>query len=271
VNCDAPMDPDGIIVADLSVRDITSRCLGRQPRSILRDVFGVYGVNSEGTRDRSLRRQLTRMRDRPFVRVACVTIQPPGVPASQYRFQQRDLDRADDTFDQRCGVWIYCAGTRVVTTSILGTNGILDQRDCNRPGPLGFIGIHDHEVSFEERQLFDLGRDLGANIVCYFLPGGSTNPGLGGCAAHPDGRRGFWVRFDSQFGGNRWGFAHELGHIVGSLPHADSRSNLMWPTPSQITTTPPQLTHAQCALPTAAFVFGVNLDRDVERCKELHD
>ena len=250
---------------DLSVRDITSSCLRRQPRSVLRDVFGVYGVNSEGTRVRSLRKQLTRIRDRPYVRVVCVTIQPPGSLGAQYVNQQRDLDRADDTFEQRCGVWIYCAEARVATTGILGSNGMLDQRDCNAGGPLDFLGINDHEVSSEERQLFAFGRDVGGNIVCYFLPGGSTNPGLAGCAAHPDGRRGFWVRF----GSNHWVFAHELGHIVGNLRHTDTKSNLMWDTPREITSTPPQLTQLQCEGFPSFFggrIGGVQNDRDIERC-----
>jgi hypothetical protein len=136
---------------------------------------------------------------------------------------------------------------------------MLDQSDCNRELP---FGINDHEVSFEEDQLFDLGRDLGANIVCYFLPGGSTSPRFEGCAAHPDGRRGFWVRFNA----SRWTFGHELGHIVGNLRHAESRSNLMWETPDEITLIPPRITRAQCAIPTIAYLSGVLLDGDVERC-----
>lgn len=247
---------------DISIREVTSSCLGRQPRSLLRDVFGVYGPNTEGVRERSLREQLTRIRDRPFVRVACVTLQPPGGAGTQYANQQRDLDRASDTFEENCGLWIYCSGARVVTTGLLGTNGMLDQRDCNAGGPLDFLGINDHEVSLEERGLFELGRELGADVVCYFLPGGSTSPGFAGCAAHPDGRRGFWVRF----GSNRWVFAHELGHIVGNLRHAGSKSNLMWDTPSEITETPPRITKAQCAIPPNAFLSGVLLDRDVEEC-----
>jgi len=249
-------------VPNASVQNIVLGCLGRQPRSLLRDVFGVYGSNSEGPRVRSLRTQLTRIRDRPFVRIACVTVQPTGSSGLQYQHQQRDLDRADETFEQGCGVWLYCADSRVVTTDILGSNGMLDQTDCNAGGPLGFIGINDHEVSAEERQLFAFGRGSDANIVCYFLPGGSTNPGKGGCAAHPPGLRGFWVEFDT----SRWMFAHELGHIVGNLGHAESKSNLMWRKPSQITETPPILTKAQCAIPSIAFFSGVTLDPDVERC-----
>ena len=249
-------------MADLSVRDISSGCLGREPRSLLRDVFGVYGVNSEGTRIRSLRQQLTRIRDLPFVRVVCVTIQPPGSPGVQYVNQQRDLDRANDTYEQRCSVWIYCAAAQVARTSILGSNGMLDQTDCNAGGPLDFLGINDHEVSLEELQLFTFGRNVGANIVCYFLPGGSTSTGPSGCAAHPDGRRGFWVKF----GSGHWVFAHELGHIVGNLQHTNVKSNLMLHKTGEITSTPPQLTQFQCAGFPPRFPGGVKNDPDMERC-----
>ncbi|MGH3508525.1 MAG: hypothetical protein ACRDO2_15105 [Nocardioidaceae bacterium] len=248
------------------MRDTATGCLDRRPRSLLRDVFGVHGVNSEGARERSVRSQLKRIRTQPFVRVACVTIQPPGSANAPYTNLQRDLDRANDTFEQSCGVWIYCSGTQVVTTGILGSNGQLDQTDCNAGGPLDILGIGDHEVSTEERLLFNIGRNLGANIVCYFLPGGSTNPNLGGCAAHPDNHRGFWV----QFGSSRWMFAHELGHIVGNLSHRDSKSNLMWDTPGQITSTPPRITTLQCGdlpIPVPFPVdVGVKNDPDVELC-----
>lgn len=192
------------------------------------------------------------------MRVACVTIRPPGSPSVQYANQQRDLDSANDAFEQGCGLWIYCSGSQVVTTGILGTNGMLDQRDCNAGWVLDFIGIGDHEVSNEEDQLFSLGRDLGADIVGYFLPQGSTNPNLGGCAAHPGGRRGFWVAF----GASQWMFAHELGHIVGDLGHRGSTDNLMFNTPGSITATPPEIKDDQCLHPFG----GVLRDRDVEEC-----
>jgi hypothetical protein len=129
-------------------------------------------VNSEGARIRSLRQQLRRIRDLPFARVVCVTVQPPGSPGVQYVNQQRDLDRANDTYEQRCGVWIYCAAARIAVTSILGSNGMLDQSDCNAGGLLDFIGINDHEVSLEERELFAFGRTLGATLCATSCPEG---------------------------------------------------------------------------------------------------
>lgn len=252
-------------MANLSVKEVTSGCLDRQPRSVLRDVFGIYGSNSQGARRRSVRQQLERIRNRPFVRVACVTVRPQNSTAGQYANQQRDLDNANDTYLQRCGSWVYCSGSRVATTGILGTNGVLDQRDCNAGWLLDFIGIGDHEVSREERDLFRLGRDLGADVVCYFLSGATS--GLAGCAAHPDGRRGFWV---SRSGSSQWTFAHELGHVVGNLGHVGSRSNLMSTPTSRINANPPGLSSFQCeGVRTPEFpdgIGGVIHDRDVERC-----
>lgn len=271
-------------MATVSVRDVTSRCLGRRPRSVLKDVFGVYGRNILGTRARSLRDQLDRIQTKPFVRIACVTIRPPGSTAGQIATLQRDLDAANDTFELRCafeidpvvgeplilpGFWVYCAGARVVRTGILGTNGTFDQRDCNAGWVLDFLGFGDHEVSKEEDDLFSLGRDLGASIVCYYLPGGATS-GLRGCAAHPGGRRGFWVGPSA----TQWTFAHELGHIVGNLGHSKSNSNLMFGGrggTGSITSNPPRLSKRQCAgrfrpgtLPTGKR--GMINDRAVEGC-----
>lgn len=277
-------------MATVSVRDVTSRCLGRRPRSVLKDVFGVYGRNILGTRARSLRDQLDRIQTKPFVRIACVTVRPPGSTAGQIATLQRDLDAANDTFEQRCafeglpplgeslispGFWVYCAGARVVRTGILGTNGTLDQRDCNAGWMLDFLGVGDHEVSKEEDDLFSLGRDLGASIVCYYLPrdpaipasGGATS-GLRGCAAHPGGRRGFWVGPNA----TQWTFAHELGHIVGNLGHSKSNSNLMFGGrggTASITSNPPRLSKRQCAgtfPPDPLSPGGMINDRAVEGC-----
>ena len=55
-------------------------------------------------------------------------------------------------------------------------------------------------------------------------------------------------------------FGHELGHIVGNLAHADTKSNLMWDTPGEITSTPPQLTQLQCegvTVPILGTIGGV--------------
>ena len=247
----------------LRLRPIVTECLGRSPRSVMRDVLGVYGVNSEGPRRRSLSAQLKKLRSQPFVRVACVTIRPPGASSTPYVNVQRDLDRATDTFEQSCGVRVFCTASIVVNTGILGSNGMLDQSDCKGRG---FLGIGGHDVSAEEDQLFDLGRGLGADIVCYFLPSGSTNPSLGGCAAHPKDRQGFWV----QFGTSRWMFSHELGHLLGGLDHKSSNRNLMFRTPGSITATPPELTERQCEGPPSLppGTAGVLNDPQVERCSE---
>lgn len=243
-------------MADISVRDTVQVRLGRPTMSVLRDVFGVQSVNSAGTRTRSLRQQLARIQDDQFVRVACVTVRPLGGSANPYVNLQRDLDNADDALFQSCGVWIYCVGSGVVETGELGVNGVLDQDDCNAGWLLDFIGIGDHDVSAEEDDLFDLGRSLGANIVGYFIPGAVS--GLAGCAAHPGGRRGFWV---SMAGSSQWTFGHELGHIVGDLGHSGDNRNLMFTPTASIVASPPEVSDVQCFLP---LLGGVVHDPDVE-------
>ena len=108
---------------------------------------------------------------------------------------------------------------------------VLDQTDCLASG---------HVVSDDEDELFDLGRDLGADIVAYYLQGDTA--GFRGRAAHPPGRRGFWVG-DT---GTQWTFVHELTHVVGDNPHDSSMNNLMFRNTGSITNPPPDLTEDQC-------------------------
>lgn len=222
-------------MATLSVKSIAAACLGRTPPlSVRRDVFGVYGTNSQS---RSLKAQLDRIENQPYLRLALVTVRPTGSTAGPYANLQRDLDAANEVWQSDCDAWIYCSGSITVTTNILGANGVLDQPSC----PLGVQG----SPTAEEDDLFDLGRDLGADIVGYFT-GGSTNAGLAGCSAYPAGRRGFWVRF----GSTQWVLAHELTHVIGLNSHvsttpATNADNLMWPNTGW-TNTPPDLSSSQC-------------------------
>ena len=107
---------------------------------------------------------------------------------------------------------------------------VLDQDDCAGSG---------HSVSDEEDELFDLGRNLGADIVAYYINGDTA--GFRGCAAHPPGRRGFWVG-DSA---TRWTFVHELTHVVGDNSHVSNTDNLMVSNTGTITNPPPDLTNTQ--------------------------
>ncbi len=107
------------------------------------------------------------------VRVAIVTVQ--GANADL----ERDLDAANLVYLTECGVWIDVVATITVDRPDLL---VLEQTDCLLSG---------HVVSEEEDELFDLGRDLGADIVGYYVQGDTA--GFRGCAAHPPGRRGFWV------------------------------------------------------------------------------
>lgn len=238
-------------MATVSVRAVAASCLDRTGTlSLKRHVFGVYGNNNS---TRSLTAQLRLIRTRPFLRLAIVTVRPLGSTQGQYQNLQRDLDVANEVWQRDCGAWIYCVGSVVEVTAILGANGILNQNSC----PLGEQG----NPTDEEDDLFDLGRNLGADVVGYYITG-STNPNLGGCSAYPEGRRGFWTGFNQSLNM----FAHELTHVVGLNPHPgqdsqvpdNDQDNLMWPTPGAITNQPPDLRAVQCG--------RVRGDDSVEEC-----
>lgn len=156
------------------------------------------------------------------VRVAVVTID--GASADL----ERDLDAANQVYLTECGVWIDLVGTITVDRPDLL---ILDQTDCLANG---------HVVSGDEDELFDLGRDLGADIVGYYIQGDTA--GFRGCAAHPPGRRGFWVGDTA----TQWTFVHELTHVVGDNSHQTDRDNLMFRNTGRITNAPPDLSDGQC-------------------------
>ncbi len=156
------------------------------------------------------------------VRVAVVTIQ--GANANL----ERDLDAGNRVYLTECSVWVDIVASITVDRPDLL---VLDQTDCLLAG---------HEVSEEEDELFDLGRDLGADIVGYYIQGDTA--GFRGCAAHPPGRRGFWVG-DSA---TQWTFVHELTHVVGDNRHVTDTDNLMFRNTGMITNPPPDLTGEQC-------------------------
>ena len=235
-------------MATSSVRTIAEDCLGKTaPLSLKEDIFGVYGDDNPQTR--SLKAQLDLIQNEPFLRLAVVTVRPTGSTAGQYGNLQRDLDAANEVWQSDCDAWIYCVGSIVARTDILGTDGILDQPSCP-------LGVQSNPTD-EEDDLFDLGRALGADIVGYYI-NGSTNAGLAGCSAYPAGRRGFWVRFGSL----RWVLAHELTHVIGLNPHVSTGNpsnsdNLMWPNTGW-SSLPPDLNSSQCNLVTG--------DGSIESC-----
>jgi hypothetical protein len=157
------------------------------------------------------------------VRVAVVTIE--GATANL----SRDLRSGNTVYLAECGVSIDVVARITVDRPDLL---ILDQTDCLANG---------HQVSEDEDELFDLGRDLGADIVCYYIQGDIA--GFRGCAAHPPGRRGFWVG-DSA---TEWTFVHELTHVVGDNGHVTDRDNLMFSNTGQLTNLPPDLSDTQCS------------------------
>lgn len=156
------------------------------------------------------------------VRVAVVTIQGANANLG------RDLDSGNLVYLTECSVWIDVVANVIVDRPDLL---VLDQTDCLANG---------HQVSEEEDQLFDLGRDLGADIVGYYIQGDTA--GFRGCAAHPPGRRGFWVGDTA----TQWTFVHELTHVVGDNAHVTNRDNLMFSNTGRITNPPPDLTPDQC-------------------------
>jgi hypothetical protein len=158
-----------------------------------------------------------------IVQVAIVTIDGARPQIS------RDAANADKVWSQECGVSVEVVSPSVVDRPELL---ILSQADCLGEG---------HVVSAEEAELFALGRQAGTEIVGYYIRGDVA--GFAGCAAHPPGRRGFWVGDNA----SEWTFGHELTHVVGRNPHVEDRENLMYRSTSQIENPPPDLTAEQCA------------------------
>jgi len=145
---------------------------------------------------------------------------------------QLDLDNANTIYQRECGAWVYCVGSITVNQPALT---ILDQDDC-------LLSVKAHSVSDEEDQLFDLGRDLGASILCYYIVS-SDLANVGGCSAHPAGRRGFWL--GNNPASPQVAFAHELTHNVGHNPHVTKPAdNLM--TQKKGKTVSSTLTEEQC-------------------------
>lgn len=193
-----------------SVRSAVANRLGKSGvLSLKRDVFGVY--HDDNPQSRSLLSQMELIQTKPLVRVAQLSVlgeEEPYDPPDSYSKLQKDLDNANVIYQRECdGAWIYCTGSVIILHLDLYQ---LDQDDCLSVG---------HSVSAEEDQLFDLGRDLGANIVGYYIRSSNVVGGrAGGCAAHPSGRRGFWLGLSSNQASPEVAFAHELTHIVANHP-----------------------------------------------------
>ncbi len=209
-------------MASLSVKTIAADCLGKTaPLSLKEDVLGVYA--NDNPQARSLKAQLALIQNKPFVRVALVTIQSASPNL------QRDLDTTNEIYQRECNAWVYPVDSITVNRPALL---VLDQDDCSG---------NNHSVSDEEDELFDLGRNLGADIVGYYI--NTSNGGFAGCAAHPPDRRGFWVGS----GASPRTFAHELTHVVGDNSHEANSDNLMSTPTASITNLPADLSNSQCS------------------------
>lgn len=208
-------------MATKSVKTIAADCLDKTaPLSVRQDLLGVYANDNPQTR--SLKARLDLIEDKSFVRIMLVTIQGAAPTL------QRDLDNTNTVLQGECDVWLYPVDS---LTFNLPNLLILNQNSC----PLGVQAF----PTAEEDQLFDLGRNLGAELVAYYIQNG---PSAVGCSAYPAGRRGFWV----DNGASPWTFAHELVHVMGLNPHVGNSDNLMSTPTASITNLPPDLTTGQC-------------------------
>lgn len=223
-----------------SIRAVADTCLDKTGTlSVREDILGVYGTGNP--QNRSVLEQVGRIQNLPFVKVAIVTIDSLTPPI------QRDLDVGNEVWQRECDAWIYPTASITVNAPNLL---VLNQDDC--------IGGDSHSVSAEEDALFDLGRNLGAEVVGYYLQSGTT--ASGGCAAHPPDRRGFWVSATPL---SQWTWVHELTHVVGNNPHSDTdddcdNTNLMTGCGTNTIVGLANLTNGQCD-----NILG---DDDIESC-----
>jgi hypothetical protein len=143
----------------------------------------------------------------------------------------RDIDAANVVWGSECEVFVDVIERLTVDRPNLLT---LTQDDCNAFG---------HVVSDEEDELYSLGRGRGADVVGYYIRRSAAGSGILGCAAHPPGRRGFWVQGTTP---DQFVLAHEAAHVVGNNSHVfGNTDNLMTPF-SPGTNPPPDLIAEQC-------------------------
>lgn len=141
----------------------------------------------------------------------------------------RDVNVTNEIYNRETGIFVTIESSFTVNRPDLL---VLTQTDCRGSG---------HVVSTEEDELFDFGRNLGVDIVGYYIQ--MDVSGFLGCAAHPFNRRGFWVgdgAVDFDFV-----LAHELTHVVGNNPHVTDTDNLMYPYVNVVTNLPADLNGAQ--------------------------
>ncbi len=203
-----------------SFKHAAAHCFGKNGDiSVKRDILGV--VADDHPQDRSAKELLSAAYSFPYVRMTIVTIKGAAPTI------QKDLDTANEIFRREGEFFLYpVASIEEDRPHLLA----LHQNSC----PLGV----QQEPTEEELELFNLGRDKGADVVGYYIQNG---PGGVGCSAYPEGLKGFWVDDNA----SEWTFAHELGHVLGRNYHVGDKDNLMFvPTPF-ITNPPPNLNTSQ--------------------------
>ena len=211
----------------ISVKSTVASCLDLgAPLSIKKHVLGVLaGHNIGGTpyfQVRSLRQRLDLIRNKPFVKVAVVTVWPDGSDQVAPYGLQEDLDTANAIYQQWCEVWIYFTSLSVIHTDQFGPSVTVDS-DSSQP-------------TDDELALHELGGGIQAPVIGYYVGRLTSASGRGSSDL-----RAFWLgRTPPPFGQPRkYIFTHELGHVVGSLGHLceeqghdDDRSNIMCTRPS---------------------------------------
>lgn len=144
----------------------------------------------------------------------------------------RDIDAANVVWGGECEVFVDVLERLTIDRADLLT---LTQEDCKASG---------HVVSDEEDELYSLGRGRGADVVGYYIRRSATSSGILGCAAHPPGRRGFWVQGSSN--SDQFVLAHEAVHVVGDNPHIIGNTDNLMTRFSPGTNPPPDLNADQC-------------------------
>lgn len=143
----------------------------------------------------------------------------------------RDIDAVNVVWGSECEVFVDVLEHLTVDRPDLLT---VTQQDCSAVG---------HVVSDEEDELYSLGRGRGADVVGYYIRRSAASSGILGCAAHPPGRRGFWVKGGTS---DQFVLAHEAVHVVGDNPHVFGNTDNLMTRFSPGTNPPPDLNAGQC-------------------------
>jgi hypothetical protein len=193
----------------LSVRSLAQSCLSKSvPLSVIPDVHGVYkGGIPTSPNPLSLRQQLRLISSKPFIRLAMFHVWPASSSERVTPLAHYDMRDASNFFLGQCGVWLFVTSVEAIHT--------------DRFGPQVTINTKSGELSQDEKDLFALGRNAGADIIGFYV----GDAKVGGRGSHS--ARAFWIKRTQDF--RAFALAHELGHAAGDLKDVTGgpTSNLM--------------------------------------------